>query len=237
MRTLSVDEAQVHLPTVLERVHQTERVMASIAAFRRNQTAFGADPAPLRNIRHLNEPPKPGEFRSLDTAILVPEVKMALHDFLKCAAGEQVVVIGALAMGCHTRPRTTLDADIVLGGAISDKSIAALSSLFRKESSHSYRHETTGIEMDVFTPELVNWSTGMAQSVFGTAHRDAVEGVPVNVISSQGLIATKLLRGSPQDLADVYAVLEGQGVLDLSAFPLGPQQRSAYSKLVEELMK
>ena len=135
-------------------------------------------------------------------------------------AGIRFALCGGLAMSVHARARATVDIDLLAP----PEEIAHLASVVEPLGFHR-RHSTpillargevvmhrfTKIEPgdpDVLLLDVIEVRSGTTAQAWATCVRADWGGHPLTVVSREGLILLKRLRGSRQDLADI-AELEG----------------------------
>jgi hypothetical protein len=176
---------------------------------------------PLR--RRLREP----------VPVLVPEVRRAY-----LAWRQQVpsgVLIGALACGLYSSPRTTLDINVLF---LNEADVPAHVAGFRRikpllfeehintrgefdESISKYIGD--GVKIDILLPEPDVFPTVLAQRIFDTARRGAA--------SAEGIVAAKLQRGSRQDQGDIQRIIQDRPDITLEAWPLSNAQRQVLTQI------
>ena len=154
-------------------------------------------------------------------------LRQALLDLVRCLVDVKWALVGGLAVGYRSRPRGTQDIDIAL---VSDDVIADVVGAcdsFKQIRKHALEHLSTGVEVDLVTPEFVH------DRNLGVAIESAVvcDGVPV--ITASALVALKLNRASLQDRADIEAILKSNEV-DLSPFQLTDEQRLILAQIANE---
>ena len=159
---------------------------------------------------------------------MVPEVLQALRDFAASKIGG--VVIGGLSIGVHARPRTTMDVDVLFLCLPVDIRSKVLDK-FKMRRDHALTHKATGVEVEVLDARFLNLPDQLVNMVIDTAHHDPIG---LLVASVEGIIALKLQRGTPQDRADIFALISAQGVRDMSEWPLKGQQMDDYRRIVNE---
>lgn len=130
-------------------------------------------------------------------------------------------VCGGLAMSIHAHPRATIDIDLLVPTASLTQVKAALRPLgFEQREAGPARfakgeiviHRLTKYappDPEVLLLDVIEVNEGTSLRAWETREMLDWEGRPVGVVSREGLVALKRLRGSPQDLADI-AVLEGR---------------------------
>jgi hypothetical protein len=144
------------------------------------------------------------ENRDIWGATLVPEVRMALFDWMKNTDSEGIV-IGGCALGVYTKPRTTTDADILfLGG---ESSLPLHVEGFKKTRKHAFEHIKTGVEIETLTPEYLKLSPDVVDFV-----KDNLEpSGGIRIASKSSMILLKAQRLSPQDRSDIFSLFETLG--------------------------
>jgi hypothetical protein len=123
---------------------------------------------------------------------------------------------GGMAMAVYDRPRTTVDIDMLIISDSLDRVMAIATELdytirgldmtFAKGAIEIRRvskiHNPTGhllsLDFLLVTPEI--------RQVWDSRIEADWEGGTLSVVSRDGLISLKTLRGSPQDLADISAL-------------------------------
>jgi hypothetical protein len=146
------------------------------------------------------------EFRAIVAALAESSVPFA--------------VCGGLAMSIHARPRATIDIDLLVPVEAIAPLVDTLAPLgYRRRESAATRlaggqivmHRLTKIvtgDPDVMMVDVIEVQPGVTYQAWeGRVAAPWEKGV-VTVVSRQGLIALKRLRGSPQDAADIQALEE-----------------------------
>ena len=130
-------------------------------------------------------------------------------------------VCGGIAMSIHAHPRATIDIDLLAPPEALAKIVETLAPLgfMRREHAPSrlaqgavVMHRLTKIVPDdpeVLMLDVIEVQPGATALAWRTRTSAEWEGCHVTVVSRDGLIGLKRLRGSPQDIADI-ALLEGQ---------------------------
>jgi len=157
-----------------------------------------------------------------------------LRDFALLSSDKvQWVLCGGLAVGFRARPRGTDDVDVLVQEE-ADLSILVkvLDPKFKRTRLHAFTHRTWGVEVEVLTPSFLKLDPQMVQLVLADALKEPFKGALVPVASAASLIALKLGRASHLDLGDVERIVERNGPLDLSAYPLSDKQRQAYQEIL-----
>jgi hypothetical protein len=131
-------------------------------------------------------------------------------------------VCGGLAMSIHARPRATVDIDLLVPAEAIAPLTAALAPLGyrRRESAparlaggqvvmHRLAKIVTG-DPDVMVLDVIEVRPGVTAQAWDGRMTAHWEYGAVTVVSRQGLIALKRLRGSPQDAADIRSLEDEQ---------------------------
>jgi len=130
-------------------------------------------------------------------------------------------VCGGLAMAIHAEPRATVDIDLMAPAEEMSRLVEVLVPLgfVRRERSplrlargevrmHRFTKVTPG-DPDVLILDVIEAGSGTPARAWQGRIDLGWEGQTISVVSRDGLVALKRLRGSAQDLADI-ARLEGQ---------------------------
>ena len=124
-------------------------------------------------------------------------------------------------MSIHAHPRATIDIDLLAPPDAVMQIVDALGSLgfllrerapTRPAKGEVGMHRLTKIvpeDPDVLVLDVIEAQPGATARAWQTRTSAEWEGHPVTVVSRDGLIGLKRLRGSPQDIADI-TLLEGQ---------------------------
>src|SRR3990172_2246710 len=130
-------------------------------------------------------------------------------------------VWGGIAMSIHAHPRATIDIDLLAPPDAVTQIVDALvpvGFLLRERAptqlakGEVVMHRLTKIvpaDPEVLVLDVIEVQPGATARAWQTRTSAEWEGHPVTVVSRDGLIALKRLRGSPQDIADI-TLLEGQ---------------------------
>ena len=133
------------------------------------------------------------EFRAIVAALAESSVPFA--------------VCGGLAMSIHARPRATIDIDLLVPAEAIVSLVDTLAPLGYRRREHRLTKIVTG-DPDVMMVDVIEVRPGVTSQVWeGRVAAHWEKGV-VTVVSRQGLIVLKRLRGSPQDVADIRALEE-----------------------------
>jgi hypothetical protein len=159
--------------------------------------------------------------RSLIESVMNPEVIIALRDWAKSTASG--VLIGALGLSYHCKPRYTGDIDFLF---LEPNDVPDAVGGFSRIGS-GFQHDRTHIAVDIFTPSSINIPKDVAEQVIGSVTLSD----DIRVASASGLVALKLFRSSMQDRADIVALIK-TGHVDLSGWPLSPEMLAAFEALV-----
>jgi hypothetical protein len=139
-------------------------------------------------------------------------------------SGIQYALIGGLAVGSRSRPRSTKDVDILLAvpqiklpGLLEDLITQGFTIDVRSVIEGFVQHHITmfeyrGVRIDWLKPAVAAY-----QHILDQASEALVFGQPVRVATAEGLIVLKLTASRPQDIADIAALLaSNRGRLDLA---------------------
>lgn len=136
-------------------------------------------------------------------------------------AGVPYAVCGGIAMSIHAHPRATIDIDLLappdavmrIVDALAPRGFILLERApTRLAKGEVVMHRLTKIvpsDPDVLVLDVIEVQPGATARAWQTRTSAEWEGHPVTVVSRDGLIGLKRLRGSPQDIADI-TLLEGQ---------------------------
>jgi hypothetical protein len=123
---------------------------------------------------------------------------------------------GGMAMGVHGSLRTTIDIDLLIQSASLDNVFAIAKSLGYNIRGKDMTFSNGAVEIrrvskidpedgDLLSLDLL-LVTPDIRPVWESRLEAEWEGRKLSVVSVDGLIALKILRGSPQDLADIKAL-------------------------------
>jgi hypothetical protein len=116
---------------------------------------------------------------------------------------EPYVTVGGTALALLGFPRGTQDIDILVASESSMSRLnQQLSDKFRKHRAHAFEHKSTGVEVEVLTPEFVGIDSQLASEAISTAQN--------NVVLPQYFVALKFGRFSLQDMADISRILKAR---------------------------
>jgi len=130
-------------------------------------------------------------------------------------------VCGGIAMSIHAHPRATIDIDLLAPPDAATQIVDALVPLgfllperapTRPAKGEVVMHRLTKIvpaDPEVLVLDVIEVQPGATARAWQTRTSAEWEGHPVTVVSRDGLIGLKRLRGSPKDIADI-TLLEGQ---------------------------
>jgi hypothetical protein len=165
--------------------------------------------------------------------------------------GAHYALIGGIAIGVRSRPRTTKDVDILLSvpqirlpGLIADLASRGFTLDERTVVEEFGRHHITafhyrGVRVDWLKPVLPTYQHILDRAVVD----DDSFARPVRVATAEGLLLLKLIASRPQDVADVSTLLAAnQGRLDLAwvgqewltMFPTEDSRWQRFRELVAE---
>jgi len=187
-------------------------------------------------LRENNEKP-------IEKSIFNDTVKKVFIEFVKLNKNKNVTVIGGISLGAWIRSRNTDDIDILV---LSEDDINELekniSSKFKRKRNHSFEHKSTGVEIEVITPSLINQDVSLIKSAISNAKISNVDGNEIKVVTPKYLIALKLARaiikGNPKskiDQGDIMELLKVYGKFDLSDLNLSEEKMKMYNELCAEL--
>jgi hypothetical protein len=133
------------------------------------------------------------------------------------AAGVPYALCGGLALMVYQRPRATVDIDLIAPPEAGPTCVAALEPLGFRAHPRPIRFSASRVEMlrfyklDPAGPDVLTLDCLLTtHPIVAKAWQDRIQ-VPfadrtVSVVSIQGLIALKGLRGSPLDLLDIQSL-------------------------------
>jgi len=136
------------------------------------------------------------------------------------AARVPYAVCGGIAMSIHAHPRATIDIDVLAPPDAVAQIAGALLPLgfVRRERAPTrlakgevVMHRLVKIVPDdpeVLVLDVIEVIPGATARAWQTRTTAEWEGHPVTVVSRDGLIGLKRLRGSPQDVADITLLEE-----------------------------
>jgi hypothetical protein len=164
--------------------------------------------------------------------VLVPEVRRAYLAWRREVPGG--VLIGALACGAYSSPRTTFDVDLLF---LSEADVPAQVPGFRRIKPLLFEHINThgdfdealskyvgnGVKVDILLPEPGGFSTALAQQIFDTAHH--------GVASEEGVIAAKLQRCQHNDSGDIERIIQDRPDITFEGWPLSDAQRQILAQI------
>ena len=169
------------------------------------------------------------EYSPLTPAILA--VATVLHDM-------DWALCGGLAVGVLTRPRATVDIDIITSDRSTVLSKLLQSKQFIQKGSKIIH--ISGGEIDVLDTSSGYWNTPkqVSQLALDTSRQQNFFGQRIPVVTPDGLVATKLgraftnLEGADQDKVDIINVLREHGKQDLSKYDLTTEMVEEYERLI-----
>jgi hypothetical protein len=129
-------------------------------------------------------------------------------------AGVSYALCGGLALMLYQRPRATVDIDLIVPSEATPDAAAALAPLGFRPHPRPMRFAPSGIEIlrfykavpgspDVLTLDCLLTTHPTVAKAWQSRMQVPFEASVVSVVSAEGLIALKRLRGSPQDLLDI----------------------------------
>ena len=134
------------------------------------------------------------------------------------AASIPFAVCGGLAMSIHARPRATIDIDLLAPADVIPELVEALAPLgFRRREQAPTRlaqgqivmHRLTKIlpgDPEVLVLDVIEATPAVPAAAWEGRVTREWQGQSISVVSREGLIALKRLRGSPLDHADIAAL-------------------------------
>ncbi len=133
------------------------------------------------------------------------------------AAGIPYALCGGLALMVYQRPRATVHIDLILPSEVTETCITAVTPLGFRAHPRPIRFDASGIEIvrfykvdpggpDVLTLDCLLTTHPTITEAWRNRVRVPFEDGAVWVVSVEGLIALKRLRGSPMDLLDIQAL-------------------------------
>jgi len=166
-----------------------------------------------------------GDQVTLLESIVVPEVGKALQQWIKNAPKDRDwLLIGGTVVGFYTKPRATMDVDVLFRGEDIPNDIIG----FKKNRAHAFLHKETHVEVETLTPNYLKLPASVVDKVFDTS----VNINNVSIPSPEGIVALKLHRQSLQDLADIQAIAMKHSV-DLTDWPIDPYLIDRAEKKIE----
>jgi hypothetical protein len=175
--------------------------------------------------------------KPIRSAIYNDDVRKAFNDFVRLAKGKNYSIIGGIAIGKYTAPRNTMDIDVIVknDGDIS-KIEEEVKSKFKRTRSHAFEHKSTGVEVEVLTPEFLCVNGKMIND----AINKSIDDDGAMVVSPKYLIALKLCRAvsknrkSLQDKYDITNIIDGYKNIDMSDVDLTKEEIDLYNELLKE---
>lgn len=131
------------------------------------------------------------------------------------AASVPFAVCGGLAVSIHARPRATVDIDLLAPPEAIPDLVTALAPLgfqqperapTRLAGGQIVMHRLTRIvpgDPEVLMLDVIEAGVGVPAVAWNGRVTRSWSGQSVSVVSREGLVALKRLRGSPLDLADI----------------------------------
>ena len=190
-----------------------------------------------KEIKVLNE----NNIKNVKNAIFNNDVKKAFLDFVKLNKQKDVLLIGGLSVGVYTQARNTQDIDIIV---VSDSDIDSvlndIKSKFKKNRAHSFEHKSTGVEIEILTPDFINYPKSIVRKAIENATIQDVDGHSVKIVSPKFLVALKLKRASLgnnksyMDMFDISNITDVYGKFDLSDLELTDKELQTYERLIKD---
>lgn len=154
--------------------------------------------------------------RLLVESIMVPEVELALRDWIIADTGG--ILIGGCALSYYAKPRFTTGIDVMY---LTNAAIPTAVAGFRRTRPHAFKHIKTHVKIELVTPDSINVSSKLMHQV--VLHAETHHGV--KMASLAGLIALKLQRLKKYDVGDIAALIEAAGgSADMTPFQFEPEE-------------
>jgi hypothetical protein len=151
---------------------------------------------------------------------VLPEAMIDLYTELRevtrvlTEAGVSYALCGGLALMLYQHPRATVDIDLIVPSEATPDAAAALAPLGFRPHPRPMRFAPSGIDIlrfykavpgtpDVLTLDCLLTTHPTVAEAWRTRVQVPFEASVVSVVSAEGLIALKRMRGSPQDLLDI----------------------------------
>lgn len=167
--------------------------------------------------------------RTLFESIAVPEVEMALKDWIKTTrftTNKQGVLIGGTALGYYTRPRATMDVDLLF---LTKSDIPDQVTGFKRTRPGAFQHNETHVEVEVVTPQSINNPVDLCRKIISTA----IESNGILVASPTGLVASKLFRLKKNDIGDIVALYQ-LGSVNLTGWPIPEDKMQEFNFIISK---
>lgn len=160
--------------------------------------------------------------------MMVPQVKEALKAWIKATTNHGMLV-GGLVVGVYSRPRMTMDVDIIFKD---DSEIPVTVTGFKRIREHAFEHKKTGVEVKVLSPKYLSIPTAMYERVKETAILKEDIWVP----SIASIIALKMMRASFRDLGDIeYLLLDNpNAIFDISGYHVPKEKWERVKQQLEQ---
>ena len=194
--------------------------------------------------KYLNKPRYEMSFlqenaeKPIKLSIFDDKVKVAFEDFSKLIKSKKYSVVGGIAVGKYTLPRSTHDIDIIVPDE--DELFEIKNDLFEDFGGVNFNtieHRKNGVKLEILTPEYIFTSGDLIKDSIKTSKND--DGV--NVVDVRHLIALKLGRAINknsskhlEDQADIQKLIENNGIQDISDLGLDQEKLDLYEKLVNK---
>lgn len=187
-------------------------------------------------IHRLNE----NKHKDVRHAIFNDDVKKAFIDFVRLNTLSECMLIGGVAVGVHSTARNTQDVDIIV---LSENDIGKIyediKGKFRHPRPHSFEHKSTGVEIEVLTPAVINYPKEIVDAAMKDAEVHDIDGHKIKVVSAKFLVVLKLKRAnakitkSHMDKFDITNLSEIYGKFDLSDLNLPKDELEMYDDLTK----
>lgn len=176
--------------------------------------------------------------KTLIEAVVGSEQLQALKDFAQLAGDVKWALIGGLAISVYGHPRFTQDVDIlVLSEEDIEKLAERVSSKFVHHRSHALEHKSTGIEIEILSPQFIGQSLTLVTNAINAAESQVLGAHSVPVVTPRYLAALKLQRASFKDFADIEQLVQHYGPFDMDNLQLSDKAMSNWREFQKQTTK
>jgi deoxyadenosine/deoxycytidine kinase len=183
--------------------------------------------------------------KPLEKSIFNDTVRKAFVEFCKLNQSKDLAIIGGLAVGAWARSRNTDDIDVVVVSENDVEELAKnISGTFKRTRKHAFEHKSSGVEIEIVTPELIKEDPELIRKAIANAKVDEVSGNSIKVITPKYLIALKLgravLKGNAKakiDQGDIMNLIEIYGKISLDDLNLSEDKMKLYNELAKEILE
>ena len=141
------------------------------------------------------------------------EVAQLLEDMKASRVIRDYALCGAVAQMRYTEPMATLDADVlVLPAEDSAAGLEVLSPIYSYCRERGHVPEGEAILVGNWPVQFVPVFSPLTEEAVRTASTEAMEGVPLRVVSAEHLAVIALSVGRAKDYARILALLEAGAV-------------------------